>query len=310
MSDQAVQGRGIGRIAICICTFQRPAGIRALLDSLVDQVLSRRGRVVVVVVDNDPAAGAGEVVRAHPIQATYLHEPVPGIAQARNRSVEAALPVADWLFFVDDDEQVSPEWITAFEHHIARTGARVVSGPVKSVFPPGTPNWILQGGFIQLPTFLSGPWAGPPNAGNTAVDAQLFRDSPALRFSPEYGLTGGEDTELFTRLGKRGVAFEYCAEAWVQEPVLESRANWRWIFGREARNGNNAGRMRLERHSRLTVAGYGAARVAYGCLRTIAAVLTGRGLRHVDILHVFRGIGTIEAALGAVRAEYSRPAAQ
>lgn len=306
MSDQIALPGGIGQIAICVCTFQRPAGITALLDSLLEQVHCRRGRVTVVVVDNDPGGGAREVVQAHPVRATYLHEPVPGISQARNRSLKAALPAADWIFFVDDDEEVGPDWVTAFEQYIAKSGARVVSGPVRSLFPPETPNWIIRGGFIQLPTWPSGRWSGPPNAGNTAVDAQLFRVQPELRFSEEYGLTGGEDTELFIRLGKRGVSFEYCADAWVQEAVPKSRASWGWIFRREARNGNNAGRMRLERRSRVAVGAYGVAQIAFGGVRTLVALLTGQGLRHVDVLHVLRGIGILEAASGKVRVEYSR----
>lgn len=246
------------------------------------------------------------MVEAHSIGATYLHEPEPGIAQARNRAIEAALPDADWIAFVDDDEIAAPNWLSAYEHMLAETDIRVVTGPVDSRFPPGTPEWVVRGGFVQKEEFPTGPNNIPPSTSNTIVHASVFHGPPSLRFNPAFGLTGGSDTEFFIRVRDLGIAYYWCQEARVATDVPPSRTTARWIWARGLRKGNAAGRIELARSGRAKVLLGGIARVAYGTIRIIISFILGHGLRRNDARILMRGIGFIEAGFGKVRVEYTR----
>ncbi len=67
-------------------------------------------------------------------------EPEPGIPFARERSVELCWN-DDALIFVDDDEVAPPNWLATLLAAWERTGADVVTGPVKGNLPEGAPPW-------------------------------------------------------------------------------------------------------------------------------------------------------------------------
>ena len=56
-------------------------------------------------------------------------------------------------------------------------------------------------------------------------------------FDPEFGVTGGEDTELFYSLHRNGATMVWCREARVRETVLPERANVAWVLRRSFREG-------------------------------------------------------------------------
>jgi hypothetical protein len=57
------------------------------------------------------------------------------------------------------------------------------------------------------------------------------------RFDPAFGLTGGEDTDLFARLIDAGATFLWCDEAKVYEHVPRARQRLSWLFVRHVRGG-------------------------------------------------------------------------
>ena len=123
-------------ILIGIPVIQAPGMmLQKLLDSLASQVPDG-ARMEVFVVDNDPEEGAAlalceELAESFvlPLSAAVLAE--PGIAAVRNRLLdEAERRGSDLLVMIDDDEYVSPRWLTALVAAHQSFGAAVVGGPV------------------------------------------------------------------------------------------------------------------------------------------------------------------------------------
>ena len=92
-------------VSVCIATYRRPDRLRTLLADLAAQQLTP---FEIIVVDNDAAASAREVVRERqklgascPVH--YDVQPEKNISLTRNRTV--ALASGEWLAFVDDDER-------------------------------------------------------------------------------------------------------------------------------------------------------------------------------------------------------------
>jgi glycosyltransferase involved in cell wall biosynthesis len=94
-------------------------------------------------VNNDPD-GRDLRLPSHPSIAS-IHEPEPGIPFARNRGVSAALPWADVIAFIDDDEvPADADWLAQLAGPLASGVADVTTGPVAPVFPPDVPHWIRR----------------------------------------------------------------------------------------------------------------------------------------------------------------------
>lgn len=288
---------------VAVATFRRNDDLRSLLHSL-EAVVEPRFRVVVV--DNDPEGGAAAAVEGWDLPLTYRHEPTPGIAAARNRALDEIAPGDRWIAFVDDDERVTPTWLSELVALGESREADVVSGPVISVFAPNTPAWILRGGFIQRPRFPHGSVCLSPATNNTLVRVSALEERGWPRFSEEYSLTGGSDTEFFRRMRDQGAVMLWCDDALVHEDVPADRATLRWILRRGLRVGNVTGRLRLRHFSRARLMVGGVVRVGYGVARVLVSLVRGRGLRARDVDYLTRGLGWIGASSGGVVVEYKR----
>ncbi|MBV8062356.1 MAG: glycosyltransferase [Nevskia sp.] len=234
------------RLSVCIATCRRPERLRLLLDDLTRQRLLPDE---VVVVDNDPHGGAAAVVEAARSSAgsyslVYAIEPEKNIALARNRTVQLAR--GRWLAFVDDDERAPPDWLLRLMDAAGRYDADGVLGPVLPQVPEDAPAWIRRGHFYDWARLRSGTRV-PLNRlrfGNVLLRGDCLRKS-AAPFDPAYGLTGGEDGDLLTRLAAAGARIVWCDEATVHEPVEPARLSLRWLLRRALRGGQDYARHSL-----------------------------------------------------------------
>jgi succinoglycan biosynthesis protein ExoM len=87
----------------------------------------------------------------------------------------------------------------------------------------------------------------PPNRlrfGNVLLRGRLLRElSPP--FDPAYGLTGGEDGDLLSRLALAGSRIVWCDEAIVREPIERARLSLAWLLRRSLRGGQDYARHSL-----------------------------------------------------------------
>lgn len=226
-------------IDICICTFRRPF-LATTLESIAR--LDAGGHAIrVIIADNDHEPSARDLVeemRAQlPFAVTYVHAPAANICVARNACLDHAK--ADFVAFVDDDEVVAPGWLNALVERTEATGAAAVLGPVRAVYGPDAPRWMVEGDFHStLPVFVG----GAIRTGYTCnVLIRWSAPYEGLRFDLALGKSGGEDTEFFYRLTALGGTIAYAPDALVEEPVPTERASMDWLVRRRLRFGQTHG---------------------------------------------------------------------
>jgi hypothetical protein len=265
-----------------------------------------------VVVDNDPAGSAAEIVAAasagarYPIR--YAVEPEPGIPFARGRSVQLAWD-DDALVFVDDDEIAPPGWLAQLLSCWALTGADVVTGPVKGLLPKDAPGWNRHSDVHDSTgKHRTGDVLTKAHTGNTLVTrAVVHAVTPA--FHPAFRYTGSSDLHFFLRVHRAGFRILWCEEALIHEEVPAERTTMGWLIRRAFRSGAGDTISRLLISSgptnRVRVLAYALARVGSAFAYVLAGLVSARrpfllkGLRRF-----FSGIGSLAGTVGINYDEY------
>jgi glycosyltransferase involved in cell wall biosynthesis len=304
-----------GAVTIAVLTFRRPGDLAALLPLLVEQAGEQTAAgspTGVLVVDNDPGGSARAVAADAGPSVRYVVEPSPGIAAARNRALDESAD-ADLLVFIDDDERPHPGWLAA----LLATGAALVAGTVVSSFPAELDAFVAAGDFFRRRRLPTGTPISLAATNNLLLDLGEVRRL-GLRFDPEFGLSGGEDTLFTRRLAVAGVRMVWCAEAVVTDVVPAARLTREWVLSRAYSSGNSVARVELalaatsggRLRARALVGARGAARLLGGGARWCLGAATG-SLRHraKGLRSAARGAGMLAGAGGLVHLEYRRPAA-
>jgi hypothetical protein len=315
-------------LVVAILTYRRPDDIRAVLPLVAAQAAELREAaeadpalpraVRIVVVDNDPAGGAGAAVEdaaaVSPAPVAYVHEPTPGISAARNRALDEARE-DDLLVFLDDDERPDPGWLAALVRARQATGSAGVAGPVRSEYEVEPDAWVRAGGFFVRRRPATGTRLEVAATNNLLLDLRAVR-AAGLRFDVDLGTQGGEDT-LFTRqLVASGGLVTWCAEAGVVDVVPRARTTRRWVVLRAFSSGNSwsltsvalapatpAARTRI----RAGATARGLVRALGGTGRIAVGVATGSlAHRAKGTRTLARGAGMVAGALGWSYQEYAR----
>jgi glycosyltransferase involved in cell wall biosynthesis len=303
-------------------TFHRPDQLADGLEPVLDQarhlVESSGGTITarVLVVDNDPDGSArGAVAELGAADVTYVIEPTPGIAAARNRALDESAQ-SDVLVFIDDDERPQPNWLASLVDTWQAYGSAAVAGRVVPVFTEEVDPWITDGRFFVRRKLATGTVVRAAAAGNLLLDVEQLA-SLGVRFDQRLGLGGGEDTLLTRQIVARGGTIVWCAESNAEDLVPADRLSRRWVLTRAWSHGNTtavvdlliARRARDRAVVRLRSILGGAARVLAGGARAVVGTVirsnrhSARGLRAA-----FRGAGMAAAGLGIAYKEYARPA--
>lgn len=295
------------QVVVAVATYQRPALLAELLASLraSDPPIGVTRRIVVV--DNDPKGSAAPVVEAAAWDdVTYVVEADPGIAAARNRGLDLSTEEDEALIFVDDDERVHEEWLRELVGAWQKSGVEVVTGPVVSVFPPGTPRWITAGGFIQRRRHDSGTRLQVAATNNTLLSLRFWRDTGSERFDAAYSESGGSDTDFFLRLVQKGARIVWHDEAVVEEDVPADRATFRWIWKRAVRGGSVQARIELGTIARSTLGRRLLVSLPYRALTFVGGAIRNRALLARHLVPLAWQVGKLSALVGARTREYRR----
>lgn len=292
-------------IVLAVATYKRPSDLAALLGSI--EQIPDADRIRLVVVDNDAAGSGREVALASPLAIDYVIEPQPGIAAARNAALDRLPSDATHLVFVDDDEVVPREWIQALCAAEEAYGAEIVCGPVRTIFPADAPAWIERGGYMQRNPEREGLTDRTPATNNTLVALTAFHRAGSPRFDESFSVTGGSDTDFFTRvIHASGAKVAWAPSAEVTETAPADRLRFRWIMRRYIRINNVSGRLLLRTRPAWKVSAAAIGHIGVGLIRTGGALVTGRGLRLQDTAHITRGLGWLGAVSGRHVQEYRR----
>jgi succinoglycan biosynthesis protein ExoM len=304
-------------VAICICTFRNPDGLRALLDGLDKQVLAtlKDADLTVAVVDNDLEASASGVLNRYAAGGRFKMrseiQPKRGLSSARNSALRLAFDSeADLFAFLDDDEIPSEHWLQALVDCFADAGNVVVVGPLEPRFEAPPPRWIIQGDFFRHRiTDSDEPVAG--YTGNVMMRTSAIAASGVL-FDETLNAIGGEDVVFFRALRAHGIQVGCAPGALVYESIPRSRTSLKWMMRRWLRAGATAtllaGGANEGWHNRLANAARGLGRICAGSLLVLINAAT-RGRRDFpavanSISTVCRGVGMLVAAFGISYREY------
>lgn len=223
------------RLSLVTPTVRRPDGLKAAVRSLFAQEGVDLGELELVVVDNDPAASARNVVEAlaaeAPFPVRYLHEPEPGVANARNAALAATQ--SEFIAFLDDDEEAPPGWLAALLSVQARFQADAVFGPVQGRAPAQVIRHraYLERFFSREGPSQSGPIEHYYGCGNSLVRRAALPD-PERPFSSIRNHIGGEDDLLFGQMKAAGARFAWAAEGFVWEDPVPARLTLRYALPR------------------------------------------------------------------------------
>ncbi|WP_086996198.1 glycosyltransferase [Rhizobium sullae] len=230
-------------VEIAVCTYRR-SSLSHTLASIAAIAVPEQAVLRIIVADNDveeSARDAVEAIRAKIVhQVIYLHCPAGNISIARNACLDRA--TGDYLAFVDDDELVTPGWLTALLATAKQTNAAAVLGPVSARYGKDAPAFMVEGDFHSTkPVFVNGEIKTGYTC-NLLLDrnAEAFRDRS---FDLALGRCGGEDTAFLADLHATGGKIAFADKALVIEPVAEERASIGWLAGRRFRSGQSHARV-------------------------------------------------------------------
>ena len=335
-------------LTIAMLTYRRNEYLAQVIPQLLkqaDDVSGPDATAGVLIVDNDPQAGARAVVEAaraalgsDPAESpeslgeddsavsaltsrlVYVHEPEPGIVAGRNRALSEAHG-SDALVFIDDDEIPSPGWLKALVSTWRAQDCAAVTGPTPPTFEVDPSAWVVASGAFDSWEAADGAQVRSADTGNLLLDLAVV-EGLGLRFDPRYGLTGGEDS-LFTRqLTRAGGVIRFAAGAVVTKRVPAARARRTWVLERSLRSGSSWARVRIDtaapdggasgRLARLRLRlGYGAKGLAKaGIDGARAGVARIRGDVPAQARYEVSsrgGLGMVVGALGVHVREYGRP---
>ena len=302
------------KIAICVCTCMRPKMLGYCLRSLSRLHVPEDVEPYVIVIDNDPAGSASEVVAIYngtsPHMVFYLAEPRRGIAFARNAALDAAVAMGvDWIAFIDDDEIADPDWLAALMAPEYRN-VPVLMGRQEFIYPKPMPFWGVE---QEKKPRLEGAILKTAYTNNVRFSIDLVR--AGLRFNEALGLMGGEDQEFFSAARQAGFEIRLTEFAVAREFVHPERLTYRaqagrayWCAASDLRRAVvERGRMRATLAKGHTVPLnliVGAAWVAVSPLFMVAGLRAFKRQALAGGKKIAKGMGRAAAALGYLPEPY------
>jgi glycosyltransferase involved in cell wall biosynthesis len=227
-------------ISAVVCTFNRKDMLVDAIDSLIRQDLPPP-EFDVIVVDNNSTDGTAATIESrygHVPNLRLVHEPVQGLAAARNAGVSAA--TSPFVAFTDDDAVVPPDWLrrlaARFEELDPMTA--IIGGGIDPIFESERPAWLIDE--LMLPLSAGLPWKNGPRYLDS--DEWVCEVNSAYRVAPlmEHGgfpvslgrigenLMSGENV-VNKVLRHQGHLVYYDPHIVVQHRVPSSRLTRRWF---------------------------------------------------------------------------------
>lgn len=239
------------RVAICVCTRNRSQGLMRLLAALQDIDLSGYNpeTAELIVVDNNPNPETEAICRRAatrlPIPLTYVTEHRCGITYARNRAVDVALSRgADFIAFLDDDDEPRSDWLIQLLDRQAVTGADLVFG--SWVLDTHMPHWARESGIFRSPVKANhqnkdGRYGLPGCAStcNTLVGRDILERVAATGpvFHHTFRFSGGEDKDFFIRAQALGARLTSADMSVINRTHGPERYTARGLLKRGFKNG-------------------------------------------------------------------------
>lgn len=239
------------RLDVIVPTFNRPDLLARTLASLQRARVPSGVDVRFIIVDNN--SNAPEAVRNAALVAELddprfclIVETRQGSSHARNAGILASS--AEWVGFIDDDEQVDPSWLVVASQHLQSEHVGFISGPCLPDWETPPPSWLPANagryiaviGWIDItPTVkeFNRELDGTAMGGNFVIkrrwiDAVGLYDTGLGRVKGR--LLSSEDHELHNRLIAGGARGFYVPELIIRHFIptrrLTKKYHRQWAF--------------------------------------------------------------------------------
>lgn len=251
------------RLSLVIATYNRAEQLMVTLGSVAMQSAAPETWECIVVDNNSSDDTRQRIVtfaKQHSrLNIRYIFEKNQGLSHARNAGITASC--GDIVAFIDDDERIVEEFITAYiELFDQHPDAMAAGGKIIAEYPTGRPRWMSH--YTEQPianpmdfgeSVRLFPTGRIPGGGNMAMRRRLF-DIVGV-FNTTLGRTGkrllgGEESDLFERIARNGHKVHYVPRA-VMYHIIPAEKLTRDYFVRLATNTGISQRSRVEQNNRL-----------------------------------------------------------
>lgn len=202
-------------ISVVVCTWNRASLLRQALHSLIALESGGLFTFEIVVVDNGSTDATRDVVGE--VQAASTAQGGPpiryvlclqrGIVAARNCGIAHAH--GTWIAFFDDDQLAEPDWLVELFRGAQQHACLVVGGTVRLALPDDCPQPLDPIVRMLLGEAVHGhqplPYGGrrTPGCGNLMIAREVFAQVGTFQRTVD---GRGEDTDLFSRIERAGIA--------------------------------------------------------------------------------------------------------
>lgn len=206
-----------------------------------------------LIIDNNSPDNTAAVVRdlqaSTKLDIRYIHEKKQGLSHARNAGI--AQSTADWVGFIDDDEEIREDWLTVALRECSTPEVQFVGGPYLPNWVTPVPDWLPPGypaviGAIppKPRSIFSKEFGANLMGGNAIVRRDVFERvgmySPRLGRSKR-GLLSEEDAEFYRRLEAAGIHGVYVPDLAIYHYIAPDRLtrkyHRRWVLWRAVSQG-------------------------------------------------------------------------
>lgn len=278
-------------VSVIICTWNSASRLRITLDALAQCVVPSELDWELVLVNNnctdDTDVVAADFESRLPLE--YVHEPRPGLSNARNAGLAAAS--GKLIIFTDDDVRPYRGWLESYWEAFRRNERDFYfGGPVESEFEEEAPSlellktapWSVQGldyGPEEKTgtgiSFIGPNWACP----REALDAAGGFNASLGLVGGSGGISVGEESDLMSRLRDKGWKPLYVPGARLRHFVPADKTTPAHIGARQQAYGYDliVNRKGGRRGSRFTLLG-----VPAGLYKRLARAWLGFALQRVQ----------------------------
>jgi glycosyltransferase involved in cell wall biosynthesis len=227
----------IRRITVAICTRNRASSLARTLDAMTSLDVPPGLDWELLVVDNGSTDDTDRVIDSfrERLPLRGLHEPRPGLANARNCAVDSA--TGDYLVWTDDDATPDVAWLGAYSRAFERwPEAAVFGGRVDADFEGTPPSWLLRAlwripGAYAIKDLEPEPKPLDPDLSlpfgvNFAIrleEQRRHRYEPTLGRQPGHPGLSGEETDVISRALADGESGWWVPEARVVHHIPRER---------------------------------------------------------------------------------------
>ena len=241
------------KLDVVVPTYNRSRLLTATLKSFFDASIPDGLNVTLIVIDNNSSDDTAAVVRGIQAEATlplvYVLETKQGLSHARNAGIARA--DGDLIGFIDDDEEIEPNWFEVVAREFADPTTEFIGGPYLPNWAAPAPDWLPPGYHAAIgavppkPRSVFSKEFGANLMGGNAVIRRSVFDKVGV-YSTRLGRSGKgllseEDAEFYRRLEAAGVCGIYVPDLAIRHYIAPERLtrsyHRRWAYWRAVSQG-------------------------------------------------------------------------